>query len=71
MLKEITIEVDGQTYVVSYTTELDGEHERLTMYLPNGETRETILSGGLKLESAMKPHIRSFMKMQHKKGQGA
>ena len=56
---EITIELNGSSYTVLYS--IDGEELRL--YFPDGQQRITML-GGLTIESAIRPHLVSYLK-QH------
>jgi len=56
---EITIEHNDKSYTVNYS--VDGEE--LRVYFPDGQQRITML-GGLNIESAIKPHLVSYLK-QH------
>lgn len=56
MEEEITVEFDGTEYSATYRVCGD----TLTVYLPNGEHRETELRG-LSPEGAARVHLRSYI----------
>lgn len=58
MEEEVTIEHEGVDYSASYTV----TGEMITVFLPNGEQRSTVLSGGIVIESAARTHLRSYIR---------
>ncbi len=62
MEEGIELEYEGQIYSAYYIVSGD----TLTMYLPNGTQRSTVLNG-LKPESAAKPHLLSYAKQASSK----
>ncbi|WP_157890322.1 hypothetical protein [Marinobacterium aestuarii] len=58
MNEEISVEYQGKIYTAEYSVIGD----ELTVYLPDGSTRSTFLTGGLKPETAAATHIKSYAK---------
>lgn len=59
MEEEITIEHGGVEYTAQYAV----HGNTLTVYLPNGETRSTFLTGELNAsESTAMVHLRSYVR---------
>lgn len=59
-MQEITIDVDGVAYTVEYSIHDDGGEDFLVVYLPNGESRTTVLRGGIALKPAITTHLRAY-----------
>ncbi|MDH5387626.1 MAG: hypothetical protein OEY06_04150 [Gammaproteobacteria bacterium] len=55
MNEEVTIEHNGKKYTAEYFV----SNDVLTVYLPDGSSRQTVLRG-LNPESAAKPHLKSY-----------
>lgn len=56
-MNEISIDHNG----ITYTAEFEVNGDELTVHLPNGESRTTVLRG-MEPESAARPHLRSYAK---------
>lgn len=56
-MNEISIDHNG----ITYTAEFEVNGDALTVYLPNGESRTTVLRG-MEPESTAMPHLRSYAK---------
>jgi hypothetical protein len=64
MEDEVTVEHEGAVYAATYSVFGD----TLTVYLPDGKQRETVLRG-LNPESAARVHLGSYIKsISEKKG---
>lgn len=63
MEEGIELEYEGQIYSAYYIVSGD----TVTLYLPDGTQRATVLNGGFKPESAVRPHLLSYARQASSK----